>query len=70
MIQVWFAGGAHRDYAVRYYSTVGRSREPALWEPAKLAPRFEAGSKAGDLRDHDQAADLERLILKHAKSAQ
>ncbi|WP_439629006.1 recombinase family protein [Gemmata sp.] len=68
VVQLWFTGGAQRSYLIEYHRGHGNA---SAARPATSAVRSfaEAGLSCGDLRKPDEAALLERLILKHASTA-
>jgi DNA invertase Pin-like site-specific DNA recombinase len=57
--QVWFHGGAHRDYLLRYRTAAHRRPEQRL---PPLDDRFEFGEDALDLRRKEDTAALESLL--------
>jgi len=60
VVQVWFAGGSHRDYMI-VHRAAGNCR-PGGWKVASLAPEFAA--KGGlDLRKREDSASLEAGLL-------
>ncbi|VTT99080.1 site-specific recombinase : Recombinase OS=Nitrobacter hamburgensis (strain X14 / DSM 10229) GN=Nham_0143 PE=4 SV=1: Resolvase: Recombinase [Gemmataceae bacterium] len=68
-VQVLFKGGSRREYIILHTPHRGSL---ATGKPAEtLVKTFaEAGLSCGDLRKPDEAALLERLILKHAGTAE
>ncbi|WP_439628819.1 hypothetical protein [Gemmata sp.] len=63
-VQVWFAGGAHRDYLVARHAGHGSqsSKRPPRWWVRSFA---DAGADLGlDLRDRADAKKLDRLLAR------
>jgi hypothetical protein len=62
-VQVWFTGGAHRDYIILHRPATGGAvgTRPARWWARSLAGVVKEG--ALDLRDKTHAARLEQALL-------